>query len=447
MDKDTIVVNLAEWQTCSPVTDRRLRGLFLEDEDSRSVAASLTDSGLVYIQELREGLSIRSTSYVGRVRLGKLLIDIRPKIDELRLMRLFRYAYGLRDLKLFGAAGYRTEQLAFQDLLIAQLVAEVKELLARGLRKQYRRTDEELSNPRGRIDFQKISGQGGVITATLPCSHHPRLEDCPINQVVLAGLKLGCELASEITIRSDLYHLARLLEEAVSPTVLTKETFRKLDREMNRLTAAYLPAVRIIEILYGSLGITLEEGREEVVLPGFLFDMNRFFQSLVSRFLHENLAGYEVRDEYRLIGMMSYVPGYLPKFKKSSDIIPRPDFAVRRDGKVEKYLDTKYRDLWENPLPREMLYQLAIYALSQEAGGEAVILYPTISSEAREARISINDPIYGTGRCTIIVRPIDMLYFEGLISQADTLAAARERASYAGYLAIAPTAYCPAALL
>jgi 5-methylcytosine-specific restriction enzyme subunit McrC len=289
-----------------------------------------------------------------------------------------------------------------------------------------------LASPRGRLDLQTIARRGGETGTSLPCIHHHREENHPLNQALLSGLSLAHRLAGDRPLRLRLRRLADCIGERVSPIGLDHRTFRRLDAELNRMTRPYEPAVALIRLLAEGSGQSLEPSSPRVAVPGFFFDMNRFFQALLARFLADNLTGYTVRHESGLRGMVAYVPGW--NLRGQPAPTPRPDFVVTKGTASVAVLDAKYRDLWENPLPREMLYQLALYATVHESGA-ATILYPTIHPQASEARIAIREPVRGGRRATISLRPVLLGRLESLVAARPTPSVSRERRELAQRLA------------
>ncbi len=421
---------LQEWQKITPDSCPGVAGVsFNHDPAIRRQIASLNQSGKIEILELVEGLQIRTFQYVGNIRIGPISISIQPKIDGVRFLSLLRYAYGWRKLEFFDPSILNLEENGFQDILIFQLLAEAKNILGRGLYRKYECIEENLQSPRGRIDFNQFAIKGGLSDAFLFCRHYLRLENNLLNQTLLAGLLLSSRLTSDIVLRAELRKISQILEQSVSSVKLTSSLLLNAQINTNRLTAIYRPTLSIIKILLSSQGISLDRKDSDIKLPGFLFDMNRFYQALLSRFLSENLLGYEVQDEFRLSGMLAYHPQYNPQKHKAATI--RPDFAILKDHQVVALLDAKYRDLWEKSLPRDMIYQLAMYAFSQNRPGTATILYPTTNQEAQEAWINVQHPISRERLAKVVLRPVNLLAIEEMINTSNTAYVKREKNKFA----------------
>lgn len=402
------IVRIKEWES------EFKPGYELMTNTARDTAKVLSEKGIVEIIELKGGLQINSNSYVGKITLDNLQINIYPKLNGMPLYTLLRYAYGLRELKLFDSANHSINNFSFFDLLIYELYIETEDLIRRGILKNYLRNENNLSSPRGRIDIVKLSKQGGVVTDKLPCKYFDRSENTILNQIILAGLRLALRLVVDRELKVNLERICSIFSDTVGVISLNRITLQKAKNNLNRLSGRYTAILEIINILYESQGIQLEDGYTSLNLHGYFFDMNTFFETLVGRLLTDCDNGYYVKDQFNLHDMFLYTPNYNPRGRRSPT--PRPDFALMKQGKVVKLLDAKYRDLWEKSLPRDMLYQLAIYAVSGIGGKTATILYPSLNENPTVQKIDINDPISSLKMASVILQPINLIKISELVS-------------------------------
>jgi 5-methylcytosine-specific restriction enzyme subunit McrC len=418
---------LTEWDQTGPARDARLNGLSLVGQPKIRQLAEMLRGRLDFRQGY-DGLEIASTSFVGRVDVGSLRVIIRPKLPALPLTRLLRYAYGLRDLTTFEETRAPTARHGLQDLLVVLLTAEVDELLRRGLARRYMPQSESLESPRGQILVDKIILRGGIREARLPCRHFKRRSDWHLNRVLRSGLETAAPMTEDRDLRRRVYQLAAMFGDVEPPSRLRIEDIDLAERELTRLTDVCRPALTIIRLLQGSLGLDVDSSEQSNRTPGFLFDMNVFFQRLLSRFLRDNLANSRVVDELAIRDLFAYAPNANPRNRKAP--APRPDYALFRDNKLSGFLDAKYRDVWERNVPAEWLYQLSIYSLAAP-NDVSVLLYASMSDKARDERVEIRQPISWSNKkpASVIFRPVPLFYLAELLDrdQADTLSSKRHQ--------------------
>jgi 5-methylcytosine-specific restriction enzyme subunit McrC len=422
-----IAFALQEWQTVAPKKGSPLWGFYLSTQ-GKEAAQGLAPK--LEVCQLLDGVMISARSWVGRVSIGDIDVAIAPKIKGLPLLRLMRYAYDLSALTLLPESDQALSTLALTDLLVLQLHAEVRELWARGLHRRYEPNHAWLKSPKGRIDINALAKQKLHDALAVPCTFFPRLEDNPLNQLLLAGVTYAADMAGFLPLKADLRQMGTFMAETVSRKSLDDVLLAKAESLLTRLTAPYRPALALINLLYMGHGVTLDVGGTDHKARNFLFDMNMFYQALLQRFLQEHLPGYNVRAEQPLFGVMSYNPGLNPRHRQAP--LPRPDFTIYEGSKRVAIIDSKYRDLWEHDLPREMLYQLSIYALAQGSGGHAAILYPTLNPLATDAQVDLRP--YGGGVSHVVLRPVNMVALDDSLADQSVSGHRKRRALAEGWV-------------
>jgi 5-methylcytosine-specific restriction enzyme subunit McrC len=435
--KLTIDIHLAEWDQVGPKQDPRLRGLSLAgDMQLRLQVEKLR--GRLDIREGYEGLEITSTSFVGRVEAGPLRIAINPKLPAMPLTRLLHYAYGLRDVATVEETRSPTTRHGLHDLLIALLAEEVEELLHRGLARRYVPLVENLASPRGNILVEQLIRRGGVREARLPCRHFERRTDWHLNQVLRAGLEAAAGMAEDRSLRRRVHQLAAAFWDVEQLGTLSAGHIERAERDVSRLTAACGPALTIIRLLQDTQGVTFDPDEVSSPIPGFLFDMNIFFQRLLSRFLHDNLVGSRIEDERAIRSLFAYASNANPKQRRAP--APRPDYALFRDKALHGFVDAKYRDIWDRGLPAEWLYQLSIYALASH-NRVSVLLYASMSEMALEERVEVRQPLAAPNEepASVIVRPVPLPYLAELLDPNRARIRSDERRKLADQLVLLKT--------
>ena len=241
--ESVLQINLSEWQTVRPEQDARLFKRSLQDDACRQLAEQITKSKRLDITELAQGLRIAATSYVGRVQVGDVVLTIRPKLLGMPLLRLLRYAYGLRQLALYDTSEQATSSLWIPGTLGVAADGRGGGTPRAGLHRDYLRRSDDLERPRGRVDFLRLVRTGESVRATLPCVHYPRVEDTHLNRLVLAGVVFAATLLGDPELRGKAHRLQKQMAKTIKILPLSRMSLvmaaKEMDRPHSRLRASY----------------------------------------------------------------------------------------------------------------------------------------------------------------------------------------------------------------
>lgn len=423
-------LELREWQRAraGPGGHAALEGLFLGELGGALERAPF--GGRLRVSECRHGLVVEARQHVGVVQLGPLRVRVRPKLKTTQLWHAVAYALGLDGLHDYDPVALEVEG-DFADLLALMLVCESERVWRAGTQRGYRAVNEWRSTLRGRPDLAALARNGPLTEPALPCRYQAFTADVLENQVVLAGLDLARTLSSGLKVRGALHRAIQQWSTICQLRRLDGRLLDEAERTRTRLNSRYAGAHRLVRLLYDHAGVDDggPSGRDSAA--GFLWDMARLFEAFVARYLSENLPEHEVVTQHRLRGLYRVVHDRPGRRAPS----PRPDLVLREHGgRVLAVLDTKYKDLWHDKLPREILYQMSVYSLAWGDAGSgdlpAVVLYPTPGGDKPDIEYEL--VVRGGRARRIVVRAIDWSAAVAILKSGDPGLARQQAQTWVG---------------
>ncbi|MCC6630403.1 MAG: hypothetical protein IT340_23745 [Chloroflexi bacterium] len=363
----------------------------------RALAGTLAQGqgGRLIVEELRTGLRLRATAWVGLVRFAGFDVQVVPKLagEHLGLVQMLTFAGGLPALKRLAAR--RPLDLARRlDLfdLVALLLVEAGEAVVRdGLLADYVEREETVAALRGRllVDRQVTRRFGRV--DVLDCRFDDWATDIPENQILAAALRVCAGRVHDDAVRRRARRLAALLAEVCDPDGADLRHLRET-LVYTRLNERYREAHALAWFVLDGLGV------RDLLAPGdarsfaFLIDMNALFERFVWRVIARLASSHGWRVAYQR-------PDRSILWDATAN---RPYAAVIPDLLVSRAdagggllpIDAKYKQYDARRLSSDDIYQTGLYAFAY-AGPmtmpSALVLYPASSVTAQATALQVRD--------------------------------------------------------
>lgn len=308
-------------------------------------ASALNASELVSVQPAGQAWRVTAAHVVGAVRVGDLVVRVRPKIGSLQVLRLLARAHGLRHLRLDDEPVLLALDPDLTAVLAVLFAEEAKRALALGPLRGYREEQQSLPVLRGRLRLRDQELRRFGLLTPLEVTLDEWSTDTDDNRRIRAACRRLLALPGvPDQARVLLLRVDRLLADVVPPPPgmpLAPWSATRLNTRLHQL-------LRLADLVLSDRTVEHRSGENQA--QGFVVRMEKLFEDLVTRILSEQ------DDEVRLHAQATF------PLDTCERLTIKPDLVFLQSGRVVAVADTKYKILDDKGrLRNEDGYQLITY--------------------------------------------------------------------------------------
>lgn len=326
-----------------------------------------------YFTGIRNG--VKFTSYVGVIQIGSLIIEILPKADNTKDHTEENYTkWRSVLLNMLGVCkritvNSETEALldkrenSILDLYFQLFLDEVKELLHKGLIKQYIRRSGNIKALKGRLLFSKNIQHNLIHQERFYTEHQVYSYDHIYNQILYRAVNILSNIVTNSSLTNQINRIKLDFPEVTKLEVKATH-FEKL--VWGRKSEPYRRAIEIARLIILNYSPSLKSKDEQML--ALLFNMNQLWEEYIYHLLlRVKQTKYQISYQNR------------KRFWENKTV--RPDIVIKELSNNDNYvIDTKWKVIESTNPADDDLKQMFVYNIYWDAS-KSMMLYPQVMKQ------------------------------------------------------------------
>lgn len=332
---------------------------------------------------------VKAMQWVGVIQLGRVQVEILPKIDEhdkepgnywgqARQNLLYMLAMaGDIPVRLRDIARLTVRKAPLNETLSAIFARHLLAELLRGAERAYISSEENLRVFKGRLVINQHVLKNGGHRERFYCRFDEFSGDTVMNRVFKATCKILLTTTTTPATQDSLRHCLLVLD-GVRDELITSNHFRQV--QFTRHNDRFLEIFNFCRLIHSGLSPNASAGGERTY--SLLFDMNAVFERFIAAFIKKQVMNR--LPDYEVFPQAKHNRRYLMESSTGKGVLQMaPDILIRDPDGRHLVIDTKWKRLkptfkgYQGNVSSGDLYQLYAYTHRYDCH-QSILLYPQV---------------------------------------------------------------------